>query len=91
MSILHGFLLRILKSVSFSKERPPQMKIIVRQPYAYLETDLQRIFKGQEDVKVKVDRRYGQRRTKMEPFSTERRRSDRRETKETLIEVVVSN
>lgn len=91
MSILHGFWLKILKSVSFSKEEHPQMSIIVRQPYAYLETDLQKIFKGQEDVTVIVDRRYVQRRTKMEPFSLERRKSDRRKTRETLIDVVISN
>jgi hypothetical protein len=91
MSILNGFILKILKSASFSKEALPQMSIIVRQPYAYLEPDLQGIFKGQEDVMVRVDRRYGHRRMKIEPFSLERRRADRRESRETLIDVVISN
>jgi len=37
-----------------------------------------------------VDSRYGQRRTKKEPFSYERRQAERRRQKETLIEVVIS-
>ncbi len=90
MSILDGFLLRILKSVPISKEEAGQMSIIVRRPYDYLATDLLRVFNGQEDVKVKVDSRYGQRRTKKEPFSYERCYVDRRKTKETLVEVVIS-
>jgi hypothetical protein len=90
MIIFHGFLLKILKSVSYSKKMSPKMSIIVRQPYAYLETDLQKIFKVQEDVEVVVDRRYGQQRTEMRDFPHERRRSDRRKSKETLIKVVIS-
>ena len=91
MSILEGFLLKILKSAPISKEEAGQMNIIVRRPYDYLATDLLRVFNGQEDVKVKVDSRYGQRRTKKEPFSDERRLDDRRRKKETLVEVVISN
>ncbi|MBW1671307.1 MAG: hypothetical protein JRF20_08860 [Deltaproteobacteria bacterium] len=69
MSILKGFLLRILKSASISKEEAGQMSIIVLRPYDYLVTELLKVFKGQKDVKVKVDSRYGQRRTQKEPFS----------------------
>lgn len=75
MSILGGFLLKILKSAPISKEEAGQMSIIVRRPY---------------DYKVKVGSRYGQRRTKKEPFSYERRRDDGRRKKETLVEVVIS-
>ena len=91
LSIQNGFLLEILKSVSFSKEASAQMSIIVRQPYSYLEADLQEIFDGQEDVEVRVDRRHYQRRTKMEPVSLDLRESDRRQPRETLIDVVISN
>lgn len=90
MSILEGFLLNILKSDPISKEEAGQMNIIVRRPYDYLETELLKVFKGQTDVKVKVDSRYGQRRTKKEPFSYERRQAERRKQKETLVEVVIS-
>ena len=90
MSILEGFLLKILKSAPISKEEAGQMSIIVRQPYDYLEKELLKVFKGQKDVKVKMDRRYDQRRTKKEPVSYECRQDDRRRKKETLVEVVIS-
>jgi hypothetical protein len=90
MRISDGFLLKILKSVPSSKQEIGQMNIIAVRPYDYLVTDLQRTFKGQEDVKVKLDRRYGQRRTQKGPFSDERRQADRRKIKETLVEVVIS-
>ena len=90
MKISDGFLLRILKSAPFSKQETGQMNIIALRPYDYWVKDLQRVFKGQEDVKIKVDCRYGQRRTKKEPFSDERRQAERRKIKETLGEVVIS-
>jgi len=90
MSILEGFLLKILKSDPISKEDAGQMNIIVRRPYDYLETELLKVFKDQKDAKVKVDSRYGHRRTKKEPFSFERRQDDRRRKKELLVEVVIS-
>ena len=90
MNILGGFLLRIVKSSPLSKKEAWQMSIIVRRPYDYLATELLSVFKGQEDVKVKVDSRNSQRRTKKESFSYERRRAERRRKKETLVEVVIS-
>jgi len=90
MSILDGFLLRILKSFTVSGKEAGKMSIIVLRPYAYLAAELQRVFKGQEDVEVKVDSRYGERRMKKESFLHERRQADRRSTKETLVEVVIS-
>ena len=90
MSILDGFLFSILKSFTVSGKEAGKMSIIVLRPYHYLLTEIQRVFKGQEDVEVKVDSRYGERRTKKESFSHERRKADRRSTKETLVEVVIS-
>ena len=90
MSTLDGFLLKILNSAPSSKQAIGQMNIIALQPYDYLVTDIQRVFKEQEDVKVRLDRRYSQRRTKKVPFSDERRQADRRKTKETLVDVVIS-
>ncbi len=89
MNILNAFILRILKSASLSKEEVGQMSIIVQRPYSYLLTELQRVFDSQEDVNVKVDRRYDQRRTKKELVTKERRRAERRRKKEMLVEVVI--
>ena len=66
------------------------MSIVIRQPYAHLEKELRRAFKGQEDVKVIVDKRNGERRTSRQPLELERRRADRRTPKEELVEVVIS-
>jgi hypothetical protein len=91
MDILVGFLIRILKSTPVSGEGTEKMSIIIRRSYAHLETELKRIFNGQADVKVKVDRRYEERRTKKEFYPSERRRDDRRKFKEELVEVIISN
>ena len=90
MSSMPEFLLRIAKGTN-----PPQggsgvMSIVIRQPYAHLEKELRRAFKGQEDVKLTVDKRNGERRTSPQPVQLERRRADRRIPKEELVEVVIS-
>jgi len=90
MSALPGFLLRIAKAVSPPEQAAGVMYIIIRQPYAYLEKELRSTFEGQEDVKVIVDRRYGQRRTSQQPVALEFRRADRRRPKEELVEVLLS-
>ena len=90
MSIPSGFLLRVIRSISMSGKKTGKMSIVVLRPYAYLVTELHKVFKSQEDVEVKVDTRYGERRTRKEPFSYEHRRADRRSAKENLIEVVIS-
>ncbi|MCP4630416.1 MAG: hypothetical protein GY850_43940 [bacterium] len=51
------------------------MTIIVRCPYAHLVTELKRIFRGNEEVKL--DGRMGERRKLKGLFSDERRRVDR--------------
>ena len=90
MRILSGYLIRILKSSQGSGEGTEKMCIIIRRPYAYLEDEFKRIFTDQGDVTVKVDRRYEERRTKKETYPSERRRTDRRKSKEELVEVVIS-
>jgi hypothetical protein len=88
---IDGVVLNIQKLTSLLEEAPLIMSIIVRQPYAYLETDLKGVFQNQEDVQVIIDRRYGRRRMKKEPFIVEQRISDRRKPKEPIIDVVISN
>jgi hypothetical protein len=90
MSMLPGFLLRISKTTSPPEQAAGVMYIIIRRPYAYLEKELRSTFEGQEDVKIIVDRRYGQRRTSQQPVALEFRRTDRRRPKEELIKVSLS-
>jgi len=90
MSFLPDFLLRIAKTVPTPEEGAGIMSIIIRRPYDHLEKELCRAFKGEEDVKVIVDRRYVERRTTQQAVEIERRRADRRHPNEELVEVVIS-
>jgi len=83
------FLLRIAKGTNPPQGGPGMMSIIIHRPYAHLEEELNRAFKAQEDVKVTVDKRNGERRTSRQPVELDRRRADRRTPKEELVEVVL--
>jgi hypothetical protein len=90
MRFLPGFLMKIAKATSPPEPGDGMMSIIMRRPYAYLKKELCSTFEGQEDVKVIVDRRYGERRTRTQPVESERRRTDQRRPKEELVEVSLS-
>jgi hypothetical protein len=83
------FLMRIL-ATTVAPEEGRRMHIVVQRPYAYLQDELQRSFVGEADVKVTVDRRSGERRTRVESVSFERRRADRRQHVEGIIDVVLT-
>ena len=90
MLFLCGFSLISFPSTSVSKQRTGDTCIIIRRRYAHLKRELQSVLKGQDDVKVVVDKRCGERRMVEQPVSTERRRADRRRPKEALVEVIIS-
>jgi hypothetical protein len=85
-----GFHMRIAKATSPPEPGAGMMSIIIRRPYACLEKELCSTFEGQEDVKVIVDRRYSERRTRTQTVELERRDADRRGRKEELVEVLLS-
>ena len=90
MRLSPEFLLRIAKASELADEGVRMMSIIIQRPYINLEKELRSTFEGQEDVNVIVDRRYAERRTSRRPIEIDRRRSDRRGSKEELVEVVIS-
>ena len=90
MSSPPKFTMRIAKKAHLSEEEAGIMTIVVQQPYAHLERELRSAFKGQEDVKVIVDRRSGERRTSQQPVAMECRQADRRSPKVELVEVLIS-
>jgi len=73
-------------------ERNWKMNLIVKRRYAYLTDDLQRVFKGQDDINIIVDSRTkdSDRRKADNLIPEDRRRCDRRGSNETLVEVVIS-
>ena len=66
------------------------MTIVVMRPYARLEKELCSAFEGEDDVKVILDKRYGERRKELQDTAVERRKADRRRPKEELVEVAIS-
>ena len=91
MSYLPKFLMRITKVTNLSEERSGTTSIVIRRPYAHLEKELRSAFKWIEDVKVILDRRYGERRKKRkQPVTLERRAADQRRKKKDLVDVVIS-
>ena len=80
----------IFQSASVSEEKTGDTCIIVKRRYANLKEELQRVLKGQDDVKILIDKRCGERRRSMGPVQSERRQADRRKPKEELVEVVIS-
>jgi hypothetical protein len=65
------------------------MRLIVKRPYAHLEDRLRRAFEGREDIEVIVDRRRGQRRMSDRPVQAEQRRTDRRTSREEILEILI--
>ncbi|NOR21481.1 MAG: hypothetical protein GQ476_02105 [Candidatus Aminicenantes bacterium] len=91
MSSLPEFTMRIAKKAHLSEEGAGINSIIViMRPYAHLEKELRAAFKGQEDVKVILDKRHGERRRRRQAVAIECRKADRRRPKEELIEVIFS-
>ena len=84
------FLMRINKKDSLPKESAGIMTIVVMRPYARLEKELRSAFKGDDDVKVILDKRSGERRKRLQAVTKERRMVDRRRPKEELVEVAIS-
>jgi phosphatidylserine/phosphatidylglycerophosphate/cardiolipin synthase-like enzyme len=90
MSIIPNFIMTIVKATALPAQSGGEMSIIIQRPYAFLEKELKNAFKGQEDVKVIVNGRYGERRATTRSITQERRKTDRRRSKEELVEVLLS-
>ena len=82
--------MKIAKKDSLPEEMTRTMTIVVMRPYARLEKELRSAFKGDDGVKVILDKRSGERRKKLEDVAKDRRKDDRRRPKEELVEVAIS-
>jgi len=82
-----GFLVRIPKAPIPARRGAEKMFMIMRRPYACLEKELKREFRGEEDVRVIADRRLGERRKSLQPSSSERGLADSRSPGEGLVDL----
>lgn len=84
------FKIRIARETPPPEEGSGIMTVVIFRPYLHLEKELCTVFKGQEDVKIILDRRKGKRRKKQKAVERERRRADRRRPKHEIAEVSIS-
>jgi hypothetical protein len=84
-----SLLLRILGASRESDPTSGTIYVVVRRRYTFLAAGLRKAFEGQEDVRIIVDRRQGDRRKRSWSVATERRRSDRRTNQEELFDIVI--
>lgn len=84
------FKIRIARETHMPEEKSGNMTIVVFKPYAHLQRELQNAFQGQEDVKIILDRRHGERRKIQKAVERERRSGDRRKSKQEIAEVAIS-
>jgi hypothetical protein len=84
-----GFLLNVVHVTDRLHHNPGRMLLIVRRQYAHLEHRLRQVFEGRDDVQVILDRRHGERRARRRADQPERRRADRRTSKEQILEIVL--
>jgi hypothetical protein len=89
MEFTPAFVLTVLGMAEGSGHNSARMRLIVKRPYAHLEDRLRRAFEGREDIEVIVDRRRGQRRMSDRPVQAEQRRTDRRTSREEILEILI--
>lgn len=83
--------MRIAKQALPSKDKGGIKSIIVIQrPYAHLEKELRTAFEGQKDVKIIMERRHEERRKRVKAVELDRRKAERRNPKEDMVQVVIS-
>jgi len=90
MKVTPDLLMRIAEKAHLSVEGAGIMTIVIMQPYAHLENELQSAFKEQEDVKVILDRRCRERRKSRQAVAIDHRKAGRRRPNKELVEVVIS-
>jgi hypothetical protein len=88
-SVINGLMLKITKSTI----PPPtseigKMLIVIHRPFASLQPELLRTFKGHRDVSIIQERRSEERRKQTRTVSSERRRKQRRKVKADILDVL---
>lgn len=74
----NALVLRVSRAVPLSETSVKPMNIVLQRPYAHLLNDFQKMYVGDENVIVKVDGRYGDRRKEARLVLQNLRSSDRR-------------
>src|SRR3989442_13847588 len=87
---MESLVMRFVRAITGGENSPgdsPKLYIIIPRPHAYLADLLVKAFEGRQDVEIIADRRRGERRMQQQPPAVERRRADRRQPKDRVIQV----
>ena len=90
MALPADFSMKVSKTSTTPRRPVGNLTIIISRTYADLESELRQVFEGIEKIKMFVNRRYEERRTKAQSTDEERRKAKRRKVKEGLVEAIIS-
>ena len=90
MTDLPKFLVRVARATFPPLKGAGSTYIVVNRTYSHLAKELDTAFERDQDVRIILDRRYGDRRIVQQPIASERRQIERRNSKEKIIEVVIA-
>jgi hypothetical protein len=63
--------------------------VVIREPFAYLQKEMEEAFKDRQNIRIITDRRKGNRKLKEYPFGHEIRRTYRRTSDEEMAQVII--
>ena len=90
MALPANFSMKVSKTSTKPRRPIGDLTLIISRAYDDLESELRQVFDGIEKVKMFVDRRYKERRTRPQQADEERRKAERRIVKEGLVEAIIS-
>ncbi len=90
MALPANFSMKVSKTSTKPRRPIGDLTLIISRTYADLESELRQVCEGIEKVKMFVDRRYEERRTREQPRAGEHRKAERRRVKEELVEAIIS-
>ena len=90
MKLSAEFILNILRASPGPGNDNGKMCVVIQRPYDHLIQHFKGELWDQQDVEIKIDNRHEERRKATDSFSHERRQTNRRRAKETLVEVVLA-
>ena len=84
-------LLKITKNFQPHEERDGITYVVVKRAYGHLLREMERVFEKEQNVRVILEGRNGDRRKSLAAIGEDRRHRDRRGRREEMIEIILSD
>lgn len=85
-----GLIMKVTKSFNPQPGAGDITYVVVRRPFGHLFKEMERIFEKEQNVRVILDARNGDRRKQPKAVARDRRRKNRRAPREEMVEIIVS-